>query len=36
VGGAAAKARELGANEVLKKPLRARELATSLARVLSP
>jgi PAS domain S-box-containing protein len=36
VGGAAAKARELGANEVLKKPLLARELATSLARVLRP
>jgi PAS domain S-box-containing protein len=35
-GGAAAKARELGANEVLKKPLLARELATSLARVLHP
>jgi PAS domain S-box-containing protein len=35
LGGAAAlKARELGANEVLKKPLLARELATSLARVL--
>jgi CheY-like chemotaxis protein len=35
VGGAAAlKARELGANDVLKKPLLARELATSLARVL--
>jgi nitrogen-specific signal transduction histidine kinase/CheY-like chemotaxis protein len=37
VGGAAAlKARELGANDVLKKPLLARELATSLARVLRP
>ena len=37
VGGAAAlKARELGANGVLKKPLLARELATSLARVLHP
>jgi CheY-like chemotaxis protein len=37
VGGAAAlKALELGANDVLKKPLLARELATSLARVLHP
>ena len=34
VGGAAAQARELGANDVLKKPLLARDLATSLARVL--
>jgi CheY-like chemotaxis protein len=35
VGAAAAlKARELGADEVLKKPLLARDLATSLARVL--
>jgi CheY-like chemotaxis protein len=35
VGAATAqKARELGANEVLKKPLLARELATSLARAL--
>ena len=35
VGAATAlKARELGANDVLKKPLLARELATSLARVL--
>jgi DNA-binding response OmpR family regulator len=37
VGAAVAlKARELGANDVLKKPLLARELATSLARVLRP
>jgi CheY-like chemotaxis protein len=35
-GAAALKARELGANDVLKKPLLARELATSLARVLNP
>jgi PAS domain S-box-containing protein len=34
VGGTAASARELGANEVLKKPLLARDLATSLAHVL--
>jgi PAS domain S-box-containing protein len=35
VGGAvASRAREAGANEVMKKPLSARELATSLARVL--
>jgi CheY-like chemotaxis protein len=31
---AAAKARELGADDVLRKPLRARDLATSLAGVL--
>ena len=37
VGGAiASNAREAGAEEVLKKPLSARELATSLARVLEP
>ena len=37
VGGAiASSAREAGAEEVLKKPLSARELATSLARVLEP
>jgi PAS domain S-box-containing protein len=35
-GAAALKARELGANGVLKKPLLASELATSLARVLHP
>ncbi len=35
VGAAAAlKARELGADDVLRKPLLARELAASLARVL--
>ncbi|HKC44662.1 MAG TPA: PAS domain S-box protein [Burkholderiales bacterium] len=35
VGGAvASRAREAGANEVMKKPVSARELATSLARVL--
>jgi len=35
VGGAvASRAREAGANEVMKKPLSARDLATSLARVL--
>jgi CheY-like chemotaxis protein len=35
VGGAVARrARDSGADEVLKKPLSARELATSLARVL--
>ncbi len=34
VGGPAGKARELGANEVLKKPLLARDLATSLSQVL--
>ena len=35
VGGAVASGpREVGANEVMKKPLSARELATSLARVL--
>jgi PAS domain S-box-containing protein len=33
-GGALDRARDAGANEVLKKPLSARELATSLARVL--
>jgi len=37
VGGAiATRAREAGAEEVLKKPLSARDLATSLARVLHP
>src|SRR5712671_1150213 len=37
VGGAvSARARNAGADEVLKKPLSARELATSLARVLQP
>jgi PAS domain S-box-containing protein len=37
VGGAvSARARDAGADEVLKKPLSARELATSLARVLQP
>jgi PAS domain S-box-containing protein len=35
-GAAALEARALGANGVLKKPLLARELATSLARVLHP
>ena len=35
-GAAALKARALGANGVLQKPLLARELATSLARVLHP
>jgi len=35
-GAEALKARELGANGVLKKPLLASELATSLARVLHP
>jgi CheY-like chemotaxis protein len=35
VGGAtASRAREAGANEVMKKPLSAQDLATSLARVL--
>jgi ActR/RegA family two-component response regulator len=35
VGAATAlRARELGANDVLKKPLLARDLATSLARAL--
>jgi CheY-like chemotaxis protein len=33
-GGALDRARDAGADEVLKKPLSARELATSLARVL--
>jgi signal transduction histidine kinase len=36
VEGSEAKVRELGANAVLKKPLLARELATSLAQVLRP
>jgi PAS domain S-box-containing protein len=37
IGGAVARqAREAGAEEVLKKPLSARDLATSLARVLHP
>jgi signal transduction histidine kinase len=36
VGGTAARARDLGANDVLKKPLLARDLATSLAQVLRP
>jgi PAS domain S-box-containing protein len=36
VGGAVTEARELGANDVLKKPLLARDLATSLARALRP
>jgi FixJ family two-component response regulator len=37
VGGAVTtRAREAGAGEVLKKPLSARDLATSLARVLRP
>ena len=37
VGGAVARrAREAGADEVLKKPLSARDLAASLARVLHP
>ena len=36
VGGAASEARELGANEVSKKPLLARDLASSLSRVLRP
>ncbi len=36
VGGTAASARELGATDVLKKPLLARDLATSLAQVLRP
>jgi CheY-like chemotaxis protein len=35
VGGTVARrARQAGANEVLKKPISARDLATSLARVL--
>jgi DNA-binding response OmpR family regulator len=33
-GTVSSKAREAGADEVLKKPLTGRELATSLARVL--
>ncbi|HKA40748.1 MAG TPA: hypothetical protein VKF40_02040 [Burkholderiales bacterium] len=37
VGAAAElKARELGANDVLRKPLLARDLAASLARALHP
>ncbi|MEO8381538.1 MAG: ATP-binding protein [Acidobacteriota bacterium] len=36
VGGTAANARELGASDVLKKPLLARDLATSLAHLLRP
>jgi CheY-like chemotaxis protein len=35
-GGVASRAREAGADDVLKKPLLARDLAASLARVLHP
>jgi CheY-like chemotaxis protein len=35
-GGLATRARDAGADEVLKKPLLARDLAASLARVLHP
>ena len=35
-GGVATRARDAGADEVLKKPLLARDLAASLARVLHP
>jgi len=35
-GGVTSRAREAGANEVMKKPLSARELAIGLARVLRP
>jgi len=35
-GGVLSRARAAGADEVLKKPLSARDLAASLARVLQP